>query len=119
MNATLLIQRGAASESHAIERFEVPFVPGQSVLDGLRYIRSHFDPTLAFRFSCINANACKECMMLIDGEVEYACTTRLREGEMNQRRLGVADRIADDRVAIRHAAVSLDDRGSSPTARSE
>jgi len=25
------------------------------------------DPSLAFRFSCINANACKECMMLIDG----------------------------------------------------
>jgi succinate dehydrogenase/fumarate reductase-like Fe-S protein len=82
MNATLLIQRGAAGEPHAIERFEVPFVPGQSVLDGLRYIRVNFDPTLAFRFSCINANACKECMMLIDGEVEYACTTRLREGEM-------------------------------------
>jgi len=82
MNATLLIQRGAAHEPHKIERFEVPFVPGQTVLDGLRYIRAHFDPTLAFRFSCINANACKECMMLVDGDVEYACTTRLREGEM-------------------------------------
>jgi succinate dehydrogenase/fumarate reductase-like Fe-S protein len=52
------------------------------VLDGLRHIRSHSDPTLAFRYSCINANACKECMMLIDGAVEYACTTRLHEGEM-------------------------------------
>jgi succinate dehydrogenase/fumarate reductase-like Fe-S protein len=60
----------------------VPFAPGQSVLDGLRYIRAHDDSTLAFRFSCINANACKECMMLIDGTVDYACTTRLREGEM-------------------------------------
>ncbi len=82
MNAALLIQRGAAGEPHKIERYDVPFVAGQTVLDGLRYIRSHFDPTLAFRFSCINANACKECMMLIDGEVEYACTTRLHEGEM-------------------------------------
>jgi succinate dehydrogenase/fumarate reductase-like Fe-S protein len=82
MNAILLIQRGTADEQHSVERFDVPFVAGQSVLDGLRYIRSHVDPTLAFRFSCINANACKECMMLIDGEVEYACTTRLREGEM-------------------------------------
>jgi succinate dehydrogenase/fumarate reductase-like Fe-S protein len=81
-NATLLVQRGAAGEPHKIERFEVPFVAGQTVLDGLRYIRAHFDPTLAFRFSCINANACKECMMLIDGEVDYACTTRLHEGEM-------------------------------------
>jgi len=80
MNATLLIQRGAVNEPHRVERFDVPFVAGQTVLDGLRYIRSHFDPTLAFRFSCINANACKECMMLIDGEVDYACTARLKEG---------------------------------------
>jgi succinate dehydrogenase/fumarate reductase-like Fe-S protein len=27
-----------------------------------------------------NANACKECMMLIDGRVDYACTVRLKEG---------------------------------------
>ena len=80
MNTTLLVQRGAPGEPHEIERFDVPFVAGQTVLDGLRYIRSHTDPTLAFRFSCINANACKECMMLIDGEVDYACTARLREG---------------------------------------
>ena len=82
MIATLLIQRGSATGPHKIERFEVPFVPGQTVLDGLRHIRATADPTLAFRFSCINANACKECMMLIDGAVEYACTTRLRDGEM-------------------------------------
>jgi succinate dehydrogenase/fumarate reductase-like Fe-S protein len=82
MIATLLVQRGGAEGSHRIDRFEVPFGAGQSVLDGLRYIRAQFDPTLAFRFSCINANACKECMMLIDGEVDYACTTRLHEGEM-------------------------------------
>ena len=82
MNTTLLIQRGASNEPHTIERFDVPFASGQTVLDGLRYIRAHSDPTLSFRFSCINANACKECMMLIDGSVEYACTTRLHEGEM-------------------------------------
>ena len=82
MNATLLIQRGAANEPHQIERFEVPFVarPDRARRAAL-YPRPR-DPTLAFRFSCINANACKECMMLIDGDVEYACTTRLREGEM-------------------------------------
>ena len=43
-------------------------------------LRADQDQTLAFRFACINANACKECMMLIDGEVTYACTTRLKEG---------------------------------------
>jgi succinate dehydrogenase/fumarate reductase-like Fe-S protein len=82
MTSTLLIQRGKTTGSGAVERFEMPFVHGQTVLDALRYIRTHVDPTLAFRFSCINANACKECMMLIDGKVSYACTTRLQHGEM-------------------------------------
>ncbi len=82
MKATLIIRRGAAQAPAIDVRFEVPFVAGQTVLDGLRWLRSHVDPTLSFRFSCINANACKECMMEIDGTVAYACTTRLREGEI-------------------------------------
>jgi len=62
-----------------METFVLTFENGQSVLDGLRALRSEADPSLAFRFSCINANACKECMMLIDGKVDYACTVRLKE----------------------------------------
>ena len=73
----LKIQRGGR-----YERFEVPFEPGQTVLDGLRWIRVHVDPSLAIRFSCINANACKECMIQVDGKTVYACTTRLVDGEM-------------------------------------
>jgi succinate dehydrogenase/fumarate reductase-like Fe-S protein len=37
------------------------------VLDGLLWLRREVDPSLAIRFSCINANVCKECTMLIDG----------------------------------------------------
>ena len=81
MKATLAIKRGAAGETPRVEKFEVEFESGQSVLDALRVARRDLDPTLAFRFACINANACKECMMLIDGEVEYACKAKLREGE--------------------------------------
>ena len=77
MKAKLRIRRGESYES-----FEVPFEPGQSVLDGLRWIRVRHDPSLAIRFSCINANACKECMMQIDGKTVYACTARLAEREM-------------------------------------
>lgn len=77
LTATLLIRRGAAWQ-----RFEVAFERGQSVLDGLRRIRAEQDPTLAFRFSCINANACKECMIELDGKVVYACTARLEPREM-------------------------------------
>ena len=80
--ARLIIARGAADTPAGTETFEVPFEAGQSVLDGLRWIRQHKDPTLAFRFSCISANACKECMMRIDGKVVYACLARLEARDM-------------------------------------
>ena len=80
MKALLSIQRGRPNAGSRVEAFTVEFEHGQSVLDGLRMVRRDHDPSLAFRFSCINANACKECMMLIDGEVDYACTARLKEG---------------------------------------
>jgi succinate dehydrogenase/fumarate reductase-like Fe-S protein len=78
--AHLKIWRGDSADAGRWENYEVPFEPGQSVLDALRWIRTTYDPSLAIRFSCINANACKECMMLIDGKVDYACTVRLKEG---------------------------------------
>ena len=79
----LVIERGTSFEDKRRERFEVPFQVGQSVLDGLRWIRINRDPSLAFRFSCISANACKECMMRIDDKVEYACLARLEAREMH------------------------------------
>ncbi len=81
--ARLHIQRGAPGAPPRTETFEVPFEPGNSLLDGLRWIRATLDPTLAMRFSCINANACKECMLELEGKAVYACTQRLREGDMH------------------------------------
>ena len=78
----LHIRRGGPGETPREQVFHVPFEPGQSVLDALRWIRVHVDPDLAFRFSCINANACKECMMQIDGKAGYACTAHLVAGPM-------------------------------------
>ncbi|HEY0439372.1 MAG TPA: 2Fe-2S iron-sulfur cluster-binding protein [Xanthobacteraceae bacterium] len=80
--AHLKVWRGESPESGRLESHDVPFERGQSVLDALRWIRVHTDPTLAFRFSCINANACKECMMELDGKPVYACTARLEPREM-------------------------------------
>ena len=83
MKARLKIRRGAPGEPERFERYDVPFEAGQTVLDGLRWIRVHRDPSLAVRYSCINANACKECMIRVDGKTVYACTTRLAaENEM-------------------------------------
>ena len=80
--ATLKIWRGLDVNCGRWETYEGPFEIGQSVLDGLRWIRANRDPTLAIRFSCINANACKECMIEVDGKTVYACTERLRLREM-------------------------------------
>jgi succinate dehydrogenase/fumarate reductase-like Fe-S protein len=80
--ATLRVWRGEDARAGRWERFDVPFEPGQSVLDGLRWIRANRDPSLAIRFSCINANACKECMIALDGRTVYACTARLEPREM-------------------------------------
>src|ERR1700754_3493860 len=80
--ATPKVWRGLARDAGRFERYDVPFEPGQSVLDGLRWIRVNRDPSLAIRFSCINANACKECMMELDGKTVYACTARLESREM-------------------------------------
>ena len=81
--AILRIQRGNPGGPSLEQDFEVLFDSGQSLLDGLRQIRARHDPTLAFRYSCINANACKECMMKLDGKTVYACTARLEPRVMH------------------------------------
>jgi succinate dehydrogenase/fumarate reductase-like Fe-S protein len=78
--ARLRIWRGTERGQGCYQEFDVTFEDGDSVLDGLVRIRLNEDPGLAFRFSCFNANVCKECTMLIDGNVEYACIAKLRTG---------------------------------------
>jgi succinate dehydrogenase/fumarate reductase-like Fe-S protein len=75
--ATLRVRRGAPEEAAHHDEFAVPYEDGMSVLDALRWIRIHLDSTLAIRYSCINANACKTCMALVNGEVEYTCIAKL------------------------------------------
>ena len=57
--------------------YRVPYEEGMSVLDALVWVRGHVDSSLAFRYGCVNANACKTCMALVDGQVAYMCTARL------------------------------------------
>jgi succinate dehydrogenase / fumarate reductase iron-sulfur subunit len=77
-SARLRIWRGTDRARGRFEEFDVAFEDGDSVLDGLVRLRVESDPGLAFRFSCFNANVCKECTMLIDGNVEYACIAKLQ-----------------------------------------
>ena len=75
----LNIFRGTDSIQTKFETFKVPFQQGASILDALIWINDNVDESLSFRYSCINANACKECMMIIDGQVEYACLKKLQK----------------------------------------
>jgi len=78
--ARLRVFRGSDRAAGCYRDYDVTFEDGDSVLDGLTRVRAHEDPTLAVRFSCFNANVCKECGMLIDGKVEYACVAKLTDG---------------------------------------
>ena len=98
--AVLTVRRGAPGEAAQAQSWEVPFEQGQTVLDALRWIRVHADPTLAFRYSCISANACKECMMQVDGKTVYACLTRLETREMLVEPLSKKDLVRDLVTAI-------------------
>jgi succinate dehydrogenase/fumarate reductase-like Fe-S protein len=79
-SARLRIWRGTSLEHGRYEEFDVAFEDGDSVLDGLVRLRYSVAPDLAFQFSCFNANVCKECVMMIDGKVDYACIAKLKTG---------------------------------------
>ena len=66
-------------------------------------------PDLAVRFSCFNANVCKECTMLIDGEVQYACIAKLQTGLIQLDPLPNVPRHAGprDRHALAQGAVLM------------
>ena len=73
----ITLQRGARGEESRTETYDVPYREGMSVLDAVVWIRTNVDSSIAFRYSCVNANACKECMVSVNGKTEYACTARL------------------------------------------
>lgn len=73
----LHVWRGDGADHGRHDSYRVPYEEGMSVLDALLWIRGHVDSSLAFRYGCVNANACKTCMALVDGQVAYMCTARL------------------------------------------
>lgn len=79
-SARLRIWRGTEPENGRYEEFDVEFEDGDSVLDALVRLRYGVAPDLAFAFSCFNANVCKECVIMIDGTINYACIAKLKPG---------------------------------------
>jgi succinate dehydrogenase / fumarate reductase, iron-sulfur subunit len=62
---------GARSEAH-----DVPVTDETTVLEALRWIRVHADPSLGIRHSCYHAS-CGTCGMLVNGREALACVTRI------------------------------------------
>lgn len=77
----LNIVRGDEESGRNLVEYEVPYVEGMSLLDAIFWIREYEDPSLSVRYSCRSANACKECMAMVDGKVQYLCSVRANEGQ--------------------------------------
>ncbi|MGD9139941.1 MAG: succinate dehydrogenase/fumarate reductase iron-sulfur subunit [bacterium] len=56
--------------------FEVPAVPGMSVLTALFYVQDELDDSLSLRYSCRGA-VCGNCAMLINKVPRLACRTQV------------------------------------------
>ncbi|HEV8563487.1 MAG TPA: succinate dehydrogenase/fumarate reductase iron-sulfur subunit [Actinomycetota bacterium] len=59
-----------------IEDFDVPVEGRTTVLEALRWIRTHRDPSLGFRHSCLHAS-CGTCGMRVNGREALACVTTI------------------------------------------
>ncbi|MCD4653443.1 succinate dehydrogenase iron-sulfur subunit [bacterium] len=59
-----------------LDTFMVSVSPGMTILDGLHQIKSDFDATVAWRYSC-RMGVCGSCGMLINGRATLACNTQI------------------------------------------
>lgn len=57
-----------------VQSYEVVFLPSQTVLQTLNFIRDHIDDSLSFRSSCQGAK-CGSCAVALNGKPVLACNT--------------------------------------------
>jgi len=69
-------KRGGGLER--FDEFDVPVGPHTTVLDALRWIQLHHDPSLTLRHSCLHAS-CGTCGMQVDGREELACVCTVQD----------------------------------------
>jgi succinate dehydrogenase/fumarate reductase-like Fe-S protein len=63
------------------DKYDVPWREGLLLLSALKYVRDHFDETLAFRDYCCGCSWCSSCIMTVDGKGIRACSRPLKPGE--------------------------------------
>jgi succinate dehydrogenase / fumarate reductase iron-sulfur subunit len=69
-------KRGDAAEHY--DEFDVPVRPRTTVLEALRWIQVHEDPTLALRHSCFHAS-CGTCGLRVNGREVLGCVTMVHD----------------------------------------
>ncbi|MCE7796135.1 2Fe-2S iron-sulfur cluster-binding protein [Sphingobium sufflavum] len=100
--------------SEEIARFDLPDDPAESGISGtwegasvstaLQYLQRKVDPSLAYVLSC-RRGLCDLCAVRIDGKVETACTTPLRDGmliEPTRASLQLRDTVVELSLVRRH-----------------
>ncbi|MCC6531860.1 MAG: succinate dehydrogenase/fumarate reductase iron-sulfur subunit [Burkholderiales bacterium] len=65
-------------ESGSFQRFEVPRLESQTVLDVVTHIQRVLDPTLSYRFAC-RVGMCGSCAMTVNGRARWTCRTHVAE----------------------------------------
>ena len=68
--------RVLVKRSSAVQEFEVPRHPSQTVLDVVTYIQRKLDPTLAYRYAC-RVGMCGSCAMTVNGAPRWTCRTHV------------------------------------------
>ncbi len=75
-NLEVKVWRGG--ENGQFERFDVPRLESQTVLDVVTHIQRHLDPTLSYRFAC-RVGMCGSCAMVVNGKSRWTCRTHVSE----------------------------------------
>lgn len=80
-------------KSGSLSHYEVPdaVTVGMTIMDLLKYISLHLDPTLGYySHSVCDHGVCGRCLLRADGHPVLACTTKV--GERERLRLGPIDK---------------------------
>ncbi|WP_429474042.1 succinate dehydrogenase/fumarate reductase iron-sulfur subunit [Paraburkholderia sp. WSM4175] len=64
------------NEEGSFQRFDVPRMESQTVLDVVIHIQRHLDATLSYRFAC-RVGMCGSCAMTVNGRARWTCRTHV------------------------------------------
>jgi len=74
--ATLGVDIWRGRADGRFERFVVPALKNQTVLDVVTYVQRHLDASLAYRFAC-RVGMCGSCAMTVNGRPRWTCRSHV------------------------------------------